>query len=137
MFSSQFSSNRRNTGKNKPYNVRKSGLKEKFVDRQILALHKAMVEKLISVPELRDKVVNLIEERYQHGRLRHGAYLTWICLMENIEDHDVFRNGVLEDSPRMNKLRRQTPFVGVLTEEERQYALMQFSCGETSIEAVL
>ena len=53
-----------------------------------------------------------------------------ICLMENIEDHDVFRNGVLEDSPN-EQITQTNPFVGVLTEEERQDALMQFSCGET------
>lgn len=135
MFSSARNSHRNK--RSKPYTIRKSGLKEKFVDRQILALHKAMVEKLICVPKLREKVVSIIEERYENGRLRHGAYLTWICLMDNIEDHEMFRQGVLEDTPRMNKLRRQTPFVGVLTEEERQEALLQYACGETTIETVL
>ena len=120
----------------KPYALRKSGLKEKFVDRQILAIHKAMVEKLIAVPELRSHVVDTIEDRYKQGRLRHGAYLTWICLMDNIEDHQTFREGVLADTPRMNKLRRQTPFVGVLTEEERQQAVDDDACGNTSIETI-
>lgn len=106
------------------------------MDRQILALHKAMVEKLIQTPELRERVNSVIEERYENGRLRYGAYLTWSCLMDNIDDHDMFRDGVLEDTPRMNKLRRQSPFVGVLTEEERQEALLQFACGETTIETI-
>lgn len=132
-----FSSSRNKNAASKPYSIRKSGLKEKFVDRQVLALHKAMVEKLIRYPELRKKVIAVIEERYENGRLRHGAYLTWICLMENADDHNLFRNGVLEDTPRMNKLRRQTPFVGVLTESEREDALFKHACGETSIETVL
>lgn len=131
-----FSSSRSNSSKSKPYAIRKSGLKEKLIDRQILAVHKAMVEKLITVPELRPNVISIIEERYKNGRLRHGGYLTWICLMENIEDYATFRRGVLEDTPRMNKLRRNTPFVGVLTEEERQQALLQDACGETTIETV-
>lgn len=96
-----------------------------------------MVEKLIAVPELRHKVIKTIEERYEQGRLRHGAYLTWICLMDNIDDPQTFRNGVLEDTPRMNKLRRQTPFVGVLTEAERQQAIEDDACGQTSIESVI
>lgn len=132
-----FASSRNAKRKEKPYSIRKSGLKEKFVDRQILAIHKVMVEKLIAVPELRHKVIKTIEERYEQGRLRHGAYLTWICLMDNIDDHQTFRNGVLEDTPRMNKLRRQTPFVGVLTEAERQQAIEDDACGQTSIESVI
>lgn len=132
-----FATSRNAKKSQKPYSIRKSGLKEKFVDRQILAIHRVMVEKLIAVPELRHKVIKTIEERYEQGRLRHGAYLTWICLMDNIDDHQTFRNGVLEDSPRMNKLRRQTPFVGVLTEAERQQAIEDDACGETSIESVL
>lgn len=131
-----FAASRNHKKTDKPYSVGKSGLKEKFVDRQILAIHKVMVEKLIKHPELRKQVVQTIEERYQQGRLRHGAYLTWICLMDNIEDHDRFRAGVLEDTPRMNKLRRQTPFVGVLTEAERQRAIEDDACGNTSIETV-
>lgn len=131
-----FATSRNNNKKNRPYSIRKSGLKEKFVDRQILALHKAMVEKLINFPELRKNVISVIEERHENGRLRYGAYLTWSCLMDNIDDHQMFRDGVLEDTPRMNKLRRQTPFVGVLTEEERQEALLKFACGETTIETV-
>lgn len=127
---------RRNTT-NKPYNIRKSGLKEKFIDRQILAIHKAIVEKLIVTPELVTKSLAQVEQRYQEGRMRHGAYLTWFCLLENIDDHGEFRKGVLEDSPRMNKLRRRTPLVGILTEDERSEALTKFACGETTLETML
>ena len=118
------------------YSVKKSGLKEKFIDRQIWVLHKAMAEKLLSCPHLRAGVIATIESRYQSGRMRHGAYLTWICLMDNISQADLFLEGVLEDTPKMNKLRRHTPFVGVLTEEERQNALLQAACGETSIDTL-
>lgn len=127
---------RRNTT-NKPYNIRKSGLKEKFIDRQILAIHKAIVEKLIISPELVIKSIERVEHLYQEGRMRHGTYLTWFCLLENIDEHAEFRKGVLEDSPRMNKLRRQTPLVGILTEDERTEALHKFACGETTLETML
>lgn len=120
----------------KPYNLRKSGLKEKFIDRQILAIHKAIVVKLLKQPELHQQVFDKIEERRENGKLRHGGYLTWYCLMENIHDHKMFADGVLEDSPKMRKLRRSSPFVGILTESEREQALRNDACGDTSIETL-
>lgn len=124
------------SNKDKGYRLRKSGLKEKFIDRQILAIHRAIVEKLIISPHLHQGVFDTIEARKKEGRLGYGAYLTWFCLMEDIDNHDAFRKGVLEDSPRMNKLRRRTPFVGILTEEERQQALDNNACGNTSIDTI-
>ncbi|XOV78867.1 MAG: hypothetical protein ACFHVJ_18375 [Aestuariibacter sp.] len=120
----------------RPYRLHKSGLKEKFIDRQILAIHKAIVKKLLAHPELHQQVFDKIEARRESGKLRHGGYLTWYCLMENIQDKKMFAEGVLEDSPKMNKLRRSSPFVGILTEEERQQALQDDACGGTSIETL-
>lgn len=121
----------------RPYHSRRSGLKEKFIDRQILAIHKAIVVKLLQHPELHQQVFDKIEARREAGKLRHGGYLTWYCLMENIGDKKLFAEGVLEDSPKMRKLRRSSPFVGILTEEERQQALSEDACGDTSIETLL
>ena len=83
-----------------------------------------MALKLIAQPQLRQQVIDTIESRYQNGLLRHGGYLVWICLMECIEESpDDFIQGVIADTPQMRKLRRKTPFINVLTEQERQHAL--------------
>ena len=119
------------------YQIRKSGVKDELIDRQILAIHIAMVEKLLKHPELHQQVFDTLEERLESGKLRYGGYMTWFSLMDNIDNETLFRQGVLEDSPRMKKLRRSTPLVGILTEEERQQALMNASCGETSIDHLM
>jgi hypothetical protein len=94
------------------------------IDKQIQVLHQAMALKLIAQPHLRQHVIDTIETRYKTGLLRHGGYLVWICLMECIEESpDAFVQGVIADTPQMRKLRRKTPFVNVLTEQERQEAL--------------
>lgn len=110
---------------------RKPSLRHENIDRQIWLLHQAMAEKLIAQPHLRRQVIDKIEQRYQMGKLRHGPYLTWSSLMENIDDEALFKRTLLDDTPYMRKLRRKTPLVGVLTEQERQDVLMQFACGET------
>ncbi len=130
-----YSGNRQH--KRRPYTLKKSGLKEKFVDRQILAIHRAIVAKVILHPELAQQAMATVSERYEQGRIGYGAYLTWQCLLELVGEPEAFRQGVLEDSPKMNKLRRHTPFVGILTEAERQDAIEQMACGETSIESIL
>ncbi|MFT4940822.1 MAG: hypothetical protein ACI88A_003881 [Paraglaciecola sp.] len=99
------------------------------IDRQIFALHQAMAIKLIAHPELVPAILETIEQRYARGQMRHGAYLTWSCLMENISDTEVFLDDLLEDSATMRSLRRQSPLVGVLNEEERQAVLS--TCIET------
>jgi hypothetical protein len=89
------------------------------IDRQIAALHLAMGTKLLSSPALVEKTKSKIEERYHNGYLRHGAYLTWISLLEHIYQPDKFIENLMEDTPRMRKLRRKTPLVGILNEQER------------------
>ncbi|MFQ3197026.1 MAG: hypothetical protein ACI8R9_000426 [Paraglaciecola sp.] len=93
------------------------------IDRQILVLHQAMAEKVLACPHLQTQVIAIIEQRYANGQLRHGGYLLWSCLLENIDDKQAFLAGVLADTPQMQKLRRRTPFIGILTENERQAAL--------------
>lgn len=100
-----------------------SSAKYENIDRQISAIHTAMAHKLIAQPELRLQVIQTIENRYANGQLRHGGYLMWICLMENIDDHQGFLDAVLADTPQMKKLRRRTPFINVLSEQERLEAL--------------
>lgn len=139
---SMFNSNRRRDSQkdrrqNRGYQVRKTSVKDEFIDKQILAIHAAMVEKLIQHPELHQQVFDTLEQRLETGRLRYGGYMTWFSLMDNIEDTALFRKGVLENSPRMRKLRRSTPLVGILTEDERQAALNTAACGDASIDTIL
>lgn len=97
------------------------------IDRQIAALHLAMGHKLLSDAILVEKTKNKIEERYQNGYLHHGAYLTWISLLEHINQPDKFYKSLMEDTPRMKKLRRKTPLVGILSEQERQHVIDQLA----------
>ncbi|SET74312.1 hypothetical protein [Thalassotalea agarivorans] len=121
---------RRQEKRNRPYNVSKRGVRDDYIDKQILVIHQAMVEKLIAQPALVADVIKQVEARKETGKLNYSGYLTWISLLENIENHDWFRKGVLEDSPRMKRLRRKTPLVNILTEQERQQALTQGAIGE-------
>jgi hypothetical protein len=93
------------------------------IDKQILCLHKAMAEKLIANHRYISQVVVTIETRYKCGKMRHGAYLFWSSLLEYIDQPALFMDTLLEDSLQLRKYRRQTPLVGILTEQERQAAL--------------
>jgi hypothetical protein len=95
------------------------------IDKQILCLHKAMAEKLIANHHYMPQVLQTIETRYECGKMRYGAYLFWSSLMEFIDQPELFIASILEDSPQIIKYRRQTVFVGILTEQERQAALDQ------------
>ena len=93
------------------------------VDKQILALHKAMADKLLAEPELKQQVLHTLEMRYNAGQLRHSAYIHWFSLLDQLNQPEVFLSELLSDSERMRKLRRRTIFVGILTEAERQAVL--------------
>ncbi|WP_419570500.1 hypothetical protein [Rheinheimera sp.] len=41
----------------KPYRVKKTGIKDENIDRQILVLHRAMAEKLLRQPQLLPQVL--------------------------------------------------------------------------------
>ncbi len=121
---------RQKTNRRRGYQVKKTSMKDIHIDRQILALHKAMVDKLLKHPELVDKVRQTLIQRQQSGRLRHSEYITWESLLMVMDTPELFKNGVLEDSEKMRKYRRRTPFVGILTEAERQAALDADAIGE-------
>lgn len=115
--------------KNKrPYRVKKTGIKDENIDRQIIVIHKAIAHKLLKRhqdgdPEFIELVQETLERRRDEGRMGYGEYLTWSSLLEIIDQQQAFLEGMIEDTPRMRKFRRRTPFVGILTEEERQAAL--------------
>ncbi len=93
------------------------------IDKQIMCLHRAMAKKLLANHEYIVQIQQTIETRYAHGKMRHGAYLFWTSLLEFVDQPELFKQTLLEDTPQLRKYRRQTPFVGILTEQERQAAL--------------
>ena len=115
--------------KNRPYRVKKTGIKDENIDRQILVLHQAIASKLLAEPDLLEQVKAKLEERRDNGQLGYGAYMHWVSVLELYAEPEQFCAGITEDSPYLRKLRRRTPFVGILTEQERQQALSQHSLG--------
>jgi hypothetical protein len=103
---------------------RERGINHKLIDRQIWLLHQAMVEKILQQPALLEQVKTTLERRYAEGNMYYGAYLTWHCIVEQVNQPELFKQSVLEDSMLMRKYRRVTPFIGILSEEERQQALI-------------
>jgi len=108
----------RNRVRNRPKTAQQDN-----IDKQILCLHKAMGEKLIANHQYISQVVETIQARYESGTMRHGAYLFWSSLLEYIEQPTLFMETLMENSPQITQYRRQTPLIGILTEEERQAAL--------------
>jgi hypothetical protein len=126
----------------RPYRVKKTGIKDENIDRQILVIHKAIGLKLLAQYqrgdlELIDTLKSRLESRRDEGRMGYGEFLTWYSLLEIIDDEQAFMSEITLDSTRMRKLRRRTPFVGVLTEEERQAALNQEAIGTIDSVSVL
>ena len=121
---------RQRNKKHRPYQIKKTGIKDENIDRQILAIHSAIADKLISQPELIEQVKMQLEQRKELGRLSYSQYITWYSILELIGAPDRFKTAVLEDTPKMRKFRRNTPFVNILTEGERQKALKSNSIGE-------
>lgn len=119
----------RSNKQNRPYRVKKTGIKDENIDRQILVLHQAIATKLLAEPALLEQVKAKLEERRDNGQLGYGAYLHWLSVLELYQQPELFCAGIIEDSPYLRKLRRRTPFVGILTEHERQLALSQHSLG--------
>ena len=97
------------------------------IDKQILALHCAMADKLLAHPALLAQAQQTLEQRYQAGQLRHSAYIHWYAILDSIDTPALFREELLRDDDRMRKLRRRTVLVGILTEQERQQVFANFS----------
>lgn len=107
----------------------RKGAEYQAIDQQISALHLAMGKKLLANPTLLSNIKGKVEERYQSGFLRHGAYITWLSILEQFIEPDIFIATLTEDSYEMKKLRRKTPLVGILTERERQEVLDSMTTG--------
>jgi len=94
-------------------------------DAQILRLHSAMADKLLAEPQRVAQVLTTLEQRYQAGLLRHSGYIHWFSILDCINQPELFKAALLDNGERMNKLRRRTVLVGILTEDERQAILTE------------
>ncbi|GLX77905.1 hypothetical protein tinsulaeT_12450 [Thalassotalea insulae] len=115
--------------KKRQYRLSKRSIKDEYIDKQIWLLHRAMTNKIIKQPQLTQQVIAKLADFREQGRIGYSDYLHWLCLLENVNDSQAFNDGVLENSNKMKRLRRQTPFVGILTEQERQAALTAEAIG--------
>ncbi|WP_232842879.1 hypothetical protein [Psychrosphaera ytuae] len=124
------------------FRQRRGGIKDELINRQVLVIHRAIAEKMLKAHQagddsLRQKVLETISTRYDLGKMRYGEYLTWQSVLELLDSPEDFVKGIMEDSPQMNKYRRRTPFVGILTEDERQRVLTQDALGSIDDVAIL
>lgn len=92
-------------------------------DEQLLLLHQAIAEKLLANPELAIPLLEKLELRYQTGLIKHWGYIRWYSMLTQLDDADLFRKALLEDSDSMRRLRRKTLLTGILSEAERQQLL--------------
>lgn len=96
--------------------------KNDYIDNRILAIHRAIAEKVVSDPNFISQAKDVLETRYEQKLIRYGSYLLWHSLLE-LKDPNAFIEQLLSDEPRWRALRRSTIFVGVLSEKEREEAL--------------
>jgi hypothetical protein len=94
------------------------------IDQQIWLLHQAMAEKILQQPTLTAQVRQKLDLLQQQKQIRHGAYLYWSCLLDLVDEPEKFRTDLLSFDEQPCKYRRRTPMTGLLSEEERQLALM-------------
>jgi hypothetical protein len=107
-------------------------------DRKSLALHRAIVAKLRAHPELFDRVRERMPPYVARGKeLGSGAYVRrWAQLMT--EGMDAAIAMALDEDEDGHVMRSCTPFVGVLTEDERReflagwQTLSSYATGEIS-----
>lgn len=84
-------------------------------DRQNLAAHIAIAEKIVADPTLVNIALNKLEARYRAGTIRHSVYIGWFVILELVElgELDTFVAKVSEVSPYMDRLRRRSPLLGL------------------------
>ena len=94
-----YSSNNKNRNRN--YQIKKSSIKDEIIDKQILAIHQAMVNKVLATPSLVKQITDTVEQRKEQGKIGYGEYITWISLLELVENPTEFQQCVLENSAKM------------------------------------
>ena len=113
----------RERGRRQEGRRRKQRIIDDNIDRQILVIHRAMMAKLAQQPSLLAGVIQSLEARLAGGHPAFASMRAWSFILEGSRDIEELAKAVLEDTPYKRKLRRHTPFGGLLTEAERQQAL--------------
>ena len=92
--------------------------KDALIDQQILLVHREIAKKLHQQPELVQQVEKKLEQRYADGLVNYGSYISWLAILELQTDLHSLTQQLCAQSKEMNKLRRNSPFTGLLTEAE-------------------
>lgn len=120
----------------KSYSLKKAGIKDENIDRQIRILHQAMAKKCLAEPHLIEHIKRQLNAQREQGRLNYSAYIQWYSVLDLADTPAEFVKAMTDNSSTMRRLRRTTPFVGILTEEERLQALTADACGNISVESL-
>jgi hypothetical protein len=91
-----------------------------IVDINLLAIHQRIGEKLLQQPAMIELAHAKLEARFKAGMMYRSIYLDWWAVIEMKEDMPALVEQLCEDSEQMNRLRRHSPFTGILTEQERE-----------------
>ena len=116
--------------KTRPYSIKKTGFKDENIDRQIVAIHQAIAQKILHTPELASEVIKRLDNWKEMGKIHYGSYITWISILDLLDEPTDFVKSMTEYTHQMRKLRRKTPFIGILTEDERRTSLDAHALGE-------
>ncbi len=92
--------------------------KDTLIDHQILLVHREIAHKLIEQPDLIEQVEEKLEQRFAQGLVYYGVYISWQGIIELKEDVHHLAQQLCENTKEMNKLRRNSPFVGLLSDSE-------------------
>ena len=92
--------------------------KDALIDQQILLVHREIAKKLLKQPRLIQLVEEKLEQRYADGLVYYGAYISWLSVLELKPEMPKLAEQLCEPSSEMNKLRRNSPFVGLLSDSE-------------------
>lgn len=104
------------------------------IDRRSIALHRVVAKKLSENPSLVQDVVKWIDEQLSRGSVHSATTKYWLkCWKELIETRSVEELCALLVSPceEMTRMRQSTPFVNVLSQEERRRVFRQHAKSAT------
>jgi hypothetical protein len=104
-----------------------TGRSHVHMDRQALALARAIADRIPKDPELIPRAVTYLRRRMEQASARERPELNeWLALLEQKSVAQV-RSLLLDPGERANRLRQSLPFLEVLTETERREILQRVS----------
>lgn len=101
-------------------------------DKRSLALHRAVVRKLCSCPELWDKPLQNIDRWAEQNGSFSVASMIWKNILETWE-HEAIIKLLLSRSQWATFLRSSSPFVGIISQEERNKIFARYALRESLV----